>query len=910
MANVGDQLLVPEDDMRRIEQDNPYIGYYGNFTPESYSDHSGGSCLYTTTKGDTIDITVYTSKFYFISITNTDRTNAIHTEVYIDGELDDSFSSYGERVFQYLMYKKEFPEKEWHRFQFKNVASNGMSLCIDAIDIDKDGKIFPARYAAINSPINGMRRYSPLDLYIKYNGTFTDNGKVKYTDIIGDTIEFYFYGKRVCLLDNVYNNRSNAIIVTVDDEIVTIDEQGANTHNIVVYDSLELEEKVHKVTIVNNSTNSKKRMGLEWIDIDGRICDKTGKYIDMTPTLTSNNAPAPYAVTQSSSWNNDSKYNGWKCFNRTLYDMYDAWVTYRGDITGCITIDMGVETKINAIAITSRLRVSDSIDSSPRNFSVYGSNDGGATYKLIKTFRNCTNWDFGETRIFDFDKTVCYRMYKFDITENDGNELMISIGEISLLFNTNINFYLLKVDGVYKNYDEETNTLVDVADPSILNKPLFENDCINDIKKAIDLLPSLENVKLVTNKNTDVQLMAIRDTSELIVMRADTYTNQIAEINKIFIDGHIDESVSVKFAVSSDSGFTWNVYSNGWRKTAITIPQGKYESFNSREIELWNLAKNQIKTNGIELDVLDTLDFNSLDAEKLRFAIVITINDYSDIANIDAIMWNIKMNSYYKECCQTEIERTIVGNAIKLHSNIEASKIKVNIVTAGVTNGGAFDYNNAENIPVFNGVKFVGVLESDDVGVASKKSVELLNARIDALTGDRIEYLGYFSTEEDRDLVVLSPQKGDWCVVDSSTNPDEKYKGKSIKYTYQNNGWEIYMVIPTGTVQIDDNDISNDKTWSSEKINNELDKKEGVKGEYLATIDSSLFEKEESGKYEGFYKTNITHNLKCNKSFGLKVFNLDNQTFDLGVFVENIQDNEFDLYSITKQTLSIIVKEV
>ena len=471
--------------------------------------------------------------------------------------------------------------------------------------------------------------------------------------------------------------------------------------------------------------------------------------------------------------------------------------------------------------------------------------------------------------------------------------------------------FILNDNGTYKTYDESANVLNVIDDITSLDPNVLTGVKVDLLANALSLLSSTNGVKLIVSKNKSFKMSAIKNKNELIVMRGDFYTSQIANINSIFVNSNINENSIIKLAVSIDSGLNWKGYIDGnWITLPITIPQGKYNNLTTDEKLLWDNALSEIYVNGISHDIINNIDFNTLNAEKLRFAVVVGVNDYDGITKLENIMCNARSVDYLKECTCDEVERTIIGNIIKIKSNITAPKLVVNIVTAGITDGGAFDYDNAEHKPVFNGVTLEGVLSSDDVGVASKASVDNLTARIEAITGDRQEYKGYFATEADRDTVITSPEEGDYCVVDSSTSVDANYTGKTIKYTYQQGSWQIYMIVPTGQVEIDDNNKANDKTWSSNQISYELDKKQNIKGKYSVTVDASQLVLEETGEYNGFYKVPVTHGLGCGESFNLNVLNSSCQSFRMGTFFDNVSSNGFDLYSITKQTLKIIVEEV
>ena len=469
--------------------------------------------------------------------------------------------------------------------------------------------------------------------------------------------------------------------------------------------------------------------------------------------------------------------------------------------------------------------------------------------------------------------------------------------------------FILKENDVYKTYNVESNTLDVIDDISTINKNTLTNVNVSYLQNALALVSDLSNVKLIHNK--DIKIYGIKNNLELLSMKTDIFTNNVDNINYVIPNVLLSGSNEIKFAVSNDSGLTWKTYKDdSWENLNIIIPQNKYSSLSDEDKQKWDNATNNIYTDGIDSSVINTLDFNIINSGKLRFAVVMNNQNYDEQCAIQNIKYNVRMKDYMQQCSESEVEVTVIGNVIKAKSNIANKRLVFNINTAGTSNGAAFDYNNAEHKPILNNKVLEGSMSLDDIGIASKDSIKTLSDKIDVLSGDAHNYKGYYATETDRDSVITSPKEGDYCVIDSSEDTDPVYNGKTIKYTFQDGIWQVFAIVRSGEVSIDDTDRSNDKTWSSEKIGDELDKKQDIKGSYSIVIDSSQLVKEESGEYEGFYKVPITHNLECGESFNLSVLNIMNQPFRMGVFFDAVGSNGFDLYSITKQTLKIRVEEV
>lgn len=137
MANVGDILASPENGMKRIDDANINVKHIGTWTASNDTNYFNGSALQSNINGDYIEFYAYTSSFYLISRTYTNRSKNI--EVKIDGNTEDTITSLYSTtaIYNTCVYAKTFSEKKIIHVEIINHESN--YLLIDAIDIDDDG---------------------------------------------------------------------------------------------------------------------------------------------------------------------------------------------------------------------------------------------------------------------------------------------------------------------------------------------------------------------------------------------------------------------------------------------------------------------------------------------------------------------------------------------------------------------------------------------------------------------------------------------------------------------------------------------------------------------------------------------------------------------------------------------------
>lgn len=132
--------------------------------------------------------------------------------------------------------------------------------------------------------------------------------------------------------------------------------------------------------------------------------------------MTSNTAPAPLVASASSQFN--ASYAPFKAFNAVLSGETNSWVTLSGVSNGWIQINFGKQVEVNMFSITSG-DYSSSVNSEPKDFILYGSNDG-ATFDEIVIINNQTGWNLGETRTYLANKDVKYSIFKLQVNSNNG----------------------------------------------------------------------------------------------------------------------------------------------------------------------------------------------------------------------------------------------------------------------------------------------------------------------------------------------------------------------------------------------------------------------------------------------------------------------------------------------------------
>lgn len=194
MANIGDKLTKPEENMKRIDgSDGNFIidstfnllsnSSYTYFYKNNYYS-SGKDGTIAGTKGEKIIFYVYTSKLYILAGVAKGWTNDIIMN--IDNEFYCNCSEYNNSNNTFIIIGlKVFNKMSYHKIELINNTNTQMNF--DCIDIDKDGillseddynlmksyEIDPPQIGdRLPCPLNGYKRIDDSNNVIIYNGSF------------------------------------------------------------------------------------------------------------------------------------------------------------------------------------------------------------------------------------------------------------------------------------------------------------------------------------------------------------------------------------------------------------------------------------------------------------------------------------------------------------------------------------------------------------------------------------------------------------------------------------------------------------------------------------------------------------------------------------------------------------------
>ncbi|MBL4631648.1 MAG: discoidin domain-containing protein, partial [Paraglaciecola sp.] len=95
-----------------------------------------------------------------------------------------------------------------------------------------------------------------------------------------------------------------------------------------------------------------------------------------------------------------------------------------------IQVDFSQERIVTSLAITS---ANDGPERDPENFTLVGSNDGGVTWEIVKSWIGEAFDNRFERKLFEMGNGFAYSTYRLNITKNKGDNTLLQIAEIELI---------------------------------------------------------------------------------------------------------------------------------------------------------------------------------------------------------------------------------------------------------------------------------------------------------------------------------------------------------------------------------------------------------------------------------------------------------------------------------------------
>ena len=191
-------------------------------------------------------------------------------------------------------------------------------------------------------------------------------------------------------------------------------------------------------------------------------------------------------------------------------------------------------------------------------------------------------------------------------------------------------------------------------------------------------------LQLVSTDLFKLNINGLKSNIEMIVGKSSFSTAFANNIDYFKLSG--DKIDGIKMAVSVDDGATWKSYStetSEFTDLGIIIPKSNYSEFSSSDKQNWNAAATKISTNGICASDLNTIDFNKLNASKIKFAYVLTATSASELDSMKNLTWQFDAKGVLQQCDSSDVTVSINANGVNVKSKITTDVLKTNILYEG-----------------------------------------------------------------------------------------------------------------------------------------------------------------------------------------------------------------------------------
>lgn len=199
-------------------------------------------------------------------------------------------------------------------------------------------------------------------------------------------------------------------------------------------------------------------------------------------------------------------------------------------------------------------------------------------------------------------------------------------------------------------------------------------------------LLSINPFKIIMVNKTDISKMniyGIKENKQLVVANGDIITSIASNIDYIKLLTTINGDATIKIVLSTDKGVTWKSYDSTslmFNDLNIVIPTTPYEQLTNNQKIQWDNAKNVILEKGITPDLFNTLNFNSLNAQTIRFAYVLSRSTYNDTAETTQLDWKFDAKGNLQKMNDSECKISVYDQQVKVQSLINNPIIKVNLM--------------------------------------------------------------------------------------------------------------------------------------------------------------------------------------------------------------------------------------
>ena len=461
----------------------------------------------------------------------------------------------------------------------------------------------------LGSPENGWTRYNDNNTSLTYESLnyiyLTEAMNVYQSDIhilrnVGDKVKFNISGTGFRIISSTYPGQADVKVLIDGIESGTYTQNKSQGSLILLYEKTGLENKEHSVVL--EKTNGGDFI-FDALDVQGELKEyklppvnkylfKDGEEIkkydktsfkDAVPKMT---MMIQNGITLSSSSYLGTGSRAVSLFDDELSAVYDGsdylgWSTSWGVKTGWVQIDFDEAKKVEKYTLTAAEKYYK-VGSMAKSWSIQVSNDN-LNWIAVSVISNEINWGLGEKREFDINNADFYKHYKINVTANNGDSELLSIGEMELL---------------ERSLDWE---IVGMNEPS---KELFDLHGMTDLSlindEAMQQLSS-DRVELLcwTDEAFPIRKSKIEalPTQKILVSNKDMSSS---EVNQIYMESQsrrvFRNTVPALTSNTSGGGEAFTLYADPAYSSTYTAP---WKAFNGINLDQYNSMFNTYSSGSI-----------------------------------------------------------------------------------------------------------------------------------------------------------------------------------------------------------------------------------------------------------------------------------------------------------------------
>ena len=285
------------------------------------------------------------------------------------------------------------------------------------------------------------------------------------------------------------------------------------------------------------------------------------------------------------------------------------------------------------------------------------------------------------------DKTGNYNGTGYNLTyiKND------DIYPCGFLVKKDNQYYSIKeeyYDSTSKNFKAISNlTLDNFNNYSFIIYDLFKEVTIDG--ETFIPFDKFDDFYLISNVAFAVNINGIKSNTSMIATIEPISMKKFETIHKITGIYNITNG-AIKLIFSFDKGSTWKTYdvtNSKWNTVSVNIPIKLYENFTDEDKTNWNDATNTILSDGISVQNLGNVDFQSIKTDKLMFAVAFNRPSYADTCTLKGLNINYDGLTTYiqlavgSDLSKYEAKATITGDTVGVTTSSNQDKILVTMTT-------------------------------------------------------------------------------------------------------------------------------------------------------------------------------------------------------------------------------------